>query len=306
MAASGPHISIAAEPLFSVGSLAITNSIFTSLLVSTILITFAVVVRLSLKKTNKPSGLQNFAEWIVEALIGLVQSITNNERKTNEFLPWVASFFLFILLNNWLGLVPGVGTIGITTNEKGETHAALQTQLVNVPTQQTYAATPIDEHAAEQIEESHAEERVQDVEDAHTEEPAHTAFVPVFRPGTADLNTTLALALLTVFLIQFYGVKHLGLSYFKKYINFSSPIMFFVGILEFVSEISKIISFAFRLFGNVFAGEVLLVIISFLVPLIAPLPFYGLEVFVGFIQALVFAMLSLVLYNLATHGHDEH
>lgn len=286
MAASGPHISIAAEPLFSVGSLVITNSIFTSLLVSAILITFAIVARISLKKTNKPSGLQNFAEWIVEALIGLVNSITNNDRKTKEFLPWVASFFLFILLNNWLGLFPGVGTIGITVDESGETHAALQTQLVSIPTQQTYAATNTEETTLKT-------------------EPQST-FVPIFRPGTADLNTTLALALLTVFLIQFYGVKHLGLSYFKKYINFSSPIMFFVGILELVSEVSKIISFAFRLFGNIFAGEVLLVVISFLLPLVAPLPFYGLEVFVGFIQALVFAMLSLVLYNLATHGHDEH
>jgi F-type H+-transporting ATPase subunit a len=304
MAASGPHISIAAEPLFSVGSLAITNSIFTSLLVSTILVTFAIIVRLSLKKTNKPTGLQNFAEWIVEALIGLVQSITNNERKTKEFLPWVASFFLFILLNNWLGLFPGVGTIGITVDESGEKHAALQTQLVSIPTEQTYAATP--------VVEEHAEETTEEASDIHVEEGApaeaasHSKFVPIFRPGTADLNTTLALALLTVFLIQFYGVKHLGLSYFKKYINFSSPIMFFVGILELVSEVSKIISFAFRLFGNVFAGEVLLVVISFLLPVVAPLPFYGLEVFVGFIQALVFAMLSLVLYNLATHGHDEH
>jgi F-type H+-transporting ATPase subunit a len=107
-------------------------------------------------------------------------------------------------------------------------------------------------------------------------------------------------------MVQFYGVQFLHLAYFAKYFNFSSPIMFFVGILELISEFAKIISFAFRLFGNVFAGEVLISVIMYLAGLGVPIPFYGLEVFVGFVQALVFSMLSLVFFNMATQGHSEH
>jgi F-type H+-transporting ATPase subunit a len=102
-------------------------------------------------------------------------------------------------------------------------------------------------------------------------------------------------------LTQWHGIRHLGTwRYFSRFINFKSPIMFFVGILEAISEISKVISFSFRLFGNVFAGEVLLVVVIGLVPYIAPMPFYGLEIFVGAIQALVFAMLTLVFFKMAT------
>ena len=125
-------------------------------------------------------------------------------------------------------------------------------------------------------------------------------FVPIFRPGTADLNTTFALSLISVFLIQYFGFKYLSFSYFKKFINFSNPINFYVGILETISEFARIISFAFRLFGNIFAGEVLIVVIAYLTKVLVPVPFYGLEIFVGFIQALVFTMLSLVFYNMAT------
>jgi F-type H+-transporting ATPase subunit a len=131
-------------------------------------------------------------------------------------------------------------------------------------------------------------------------------FVPYFRAGTADLNTTLALGTISMVLVQIFGVMHLGVGYLKKFINFAGPIDFFVGILELVGDFSKIISFAFRLFGNIFAGEVLLVVITSLTKVVAPMPFYGLELFVGFIQALVFSMLSVVLYNMATLGHGDH
>ena len=129
-------------------------------------------------------------------------------------------------------------------------------------------------------------------------------FIPLFRAGSADLNTTLALAVISVVSIQFFGIRALGLKYFKRFLNFSNPIYFFVGILEIISEFSKIISFAFRLFGNIFAGEVLLTVIAFLMPFFAPLPFLGLELFVGFIQALVFSMLTAVFLSVATA--DEH
>jgi F-type H+-transporting ATPase subunit a len=131
-------------------------------------------------------------------------------------------------------------------------------------------------------------------------------FIPILRGPTADLNTTLALALIAMFFVQFYGFKYQGLGYLKKFFDFSNPINFFVGILELISDISKVISFAFRLFGNIFAGEVLLTVISYLVPVIAPIPFYGLELFVGAIQGLVFLMLSTVFMNMATLGHGDH
>ena len=123
--------------------------------------------------------------------------------------------------------------------------------------------------------------------------------VPLIRGGTADLNITLGLAIFAVISVQIYGYKALGLKYFKKFFNLTNPINFFVGILELLSEFSRVISFAFRLFGNIFAGEVLLAVMAFLMPFLAPLPFVGLEIFVGFIQALVFATLTLVFINIA-------
>ena len=284
MAASGLHISISAEKLFSVGDLVITNSMFTSMIVSAILITFALAVNSQLKHTNRPTGIQNFAEFIIESLQGLVQGITGNLKKTRLFLPLIATFFLWILLNNWLGLVPGVGTISIVEKSEQKEYVEVQEAEHSLLVESVYAA------GSEETS-----------EDGHTT----TKLVPVLRPGTADLNTTLALAIISVLATQIFGVTYLQLGYFKKFINFSSPIMFFVGILELISEFAKIISFAFRLFGNIFAGEVLLVVMAFLLPIIVPMPFYGLELFVGFIQALVFSLLSLVFFNMATESHDE-
>lgn len=304
MAATGLHISISAEPVFNLGGLTITNSILTSLIVSALLITFALITHSKLKQTNRPSGIQNFAEWVVESLLGLAHSVTDSHEKSGRFLPWIGTFFLFILLNNWLGLFPGVGTIGVTHEVKPtEIHAEavpeVHAQETAVPEQDQII---IDEEGAA-VEDTLLEAQG---DATHEVEEPHTTFVPILRPGTADLNTTLALAIISVIVTQFMGIKYGGLGYFGKFINFSSPIMFFVGILELVSELGKIISFAFRLFGNIFAGEVLLVVISFLIPLVVPLPFYGLEVFVGFIQALVFAMLSLVFFNMATQSHEAH
>ena len=130
-------------------------------------------------------------------------------------------------------------------------------------------------------------------------------FTPLFRGATADLNTTLALAIVAVVVIQFLGFKTLGSHYTSRFINLASPINFFVGLLELVSELSKVISFGFRLFGNIFAGEVLLTVVAFLMPFVVPLPFLFLELFVGFIQALVFSMLTAVFLNVAvSHGEE--
>ncbi len=307
MAASGLHISISAEKLFSIGNLVITNSMFTSMIVSAILIAFAFAVNKQLKNTNKPTGLQNFAEFIIEALHSLVHGVTGDLKKTRLFLPFIATFFLWILLNNWLGLLPGVGTIRMV--EKPESEAVEiapdTTEEHSGLVKSVQASEPvIVDERAETTEVTTTEETVTQkvVEESHGPK-----YIPILRPGTADLNTTLALAIISIFVTQVFGVKYLKLGYFKKFLNFSNPLMFFVGILELVSEFAKIISFAFRLFGNIFAGEVLLVVMAFLLPVVVPMPFYGLELFVGFIQALVFSMLSLVFFNMATQSHDsEH
>lgn len=305
---SALHISFSAEPVFHVGSLAITNSILTSVLVSTLLLAFAVAARKSINTTGKPSRFQTFVEMIIETLNNLVIDVAGKGKKHALFAPIIMTFFLFILTNNWLGLLPGVGTIGIIEKDEQFNEIVVSSPLTPPVLAAEETTDPSHTQEAQAVgQEQEATDVTESEEQAEVASTQHSEgkFVPLFRAGTADLNTTIALALISVSLTQIFGVKFLGLSYFKKYINISNPMAFFVGILELVSEFSKIISFAFRLFGNIFAGEVLLAVISFLIPIIAPMPFYGLEIFVGFIQALVFAMLSLVFFNIATIGHGE-
>src|SRR3989344_1010565 len=130
--------------------------------------------------------------------------------------------------------------------------------------------------------------------------------VPLFRSPAADLNFTLAFAVISVVVANILGMMAVGfLPHIGKFINFKNPIKFFIGVLELVSEFAKIISLSFRLFGNVFAGEVLLTIVSFLAPYLIPLPFLFLELFVGLIQAFLFAMLTLVSISIHTTA-EEH
>ena len=132
---------------------------------------------------------------------------------------------------------------------------------------------------------------------------------PLFRAPAADLNFTLALAIVTVVAVNVLGAAAIGAgAHLGKFFNFKNPVMFFIGILEFVSEFARMVSFSFRLFGNVFAGEGLLTIVGFLVPYLVPLPFLFLEIFVGFIQALIFSMLTLVFVGIAIaeHGEEAH
>lgn len=295
---AGPHISISAETVTHFIGIPVSNSMIASVVVSAFLVIFAIIVRKKLNTKDiygRPGAFQNFSEMIVESLYELVDSVTHNKKKSKVFLPFIASFFLWILLNNWFGLFPGVGTIGIN-------HEPIEASL---PVTQAQASEVVaDEHGEETVANENDSERVADeVEESEHEEKT---FIPIFRAGTADLNTTIALAIISVVVTQIIGFKYLSIGYLKKYFDFSNPLMFFVGILELILEFAKIISFAFRLFGNIFAGEVLIAVILFLVPVIAPMPFYGLEIFVGFIQALVFSMLSLVFFNMATISHDEH
>ncbi|MFZ5376862.1 MAG: F0F1 ATP synthase subunit A [Patescibacteria group bacterium] len=346
MAAGGLHISISAEKIFSIGPLVVSNSILTSLVATGLIVFFAFLANRSLAKNNKenghPRGLQNFVEFVYQSFYDLVQNVTNDRGKTLVFLPFVVAFFWFILVNNLLGLIPGVGTVGFyeeaesSHQETTEEHSEVSQSLL-VGSAQASTQTDVEQPVVEVVTTQHQIEAEKTAEDNHLEvdgeelgqgvegnqadhqvgvaesnmgehsgESSHQVFVPLFRAGTADLNTTIALAIISIALTQVIGFKYLGLSYLKKYINFSSPIMFFVGVLELISEFAKIISFAFRLFGNIFAGEVLLAVITFLVPIIAPMPFYGLEIFVGFIQAFVFSLLSLVFFKMAADSHEEH
>jgi len=135
---------------------------------------------------------------------------------------------------------------------------------------------------------------------------SHGREVPLLRSPAADLNFTLAFAVISVIITNVLGIMAVGFfPHISKFLNFKNPIAFFIGLLEIVSESAKVISLSFRLFGNVFAGEVLLIIIFSLVPYFIPLPFLFLELFVGLIQAFLFAMLTLVSISLHTTA-EEH
>ncbi len=308
----GPHVSISAETVSTIAGLPINNSMVSSAIVSFVIIAIAVAVKLSLRKTSRPTGLQNVAEAFVEGFYNLIYSVTQSKQKTRQFFPVLATFFLFILLNNWFGLLPIVGTVGTYHQEaavvQGKNESSNSESASNAKIASEEPVLDSEGHDTTLAESTTAK-----VTSEHL--PATTessnivrakVFVPLLRAATADLNLTLALGLISVICVQFFGVAYLHLGYFSKFFNFSSPLGFIIGILELVLECAKVVSFAFRLFGNIFAGEVLLVVISFLIPVVAPMPFYGLEVFVGLIQALVFAMLSLVFMNMATISHNEH
>ncbi len=240
------NISIRAEPIFFIDHFPFTNSLLLSLLIFIVFIYFALSYKRESKKTHKNTFFY-LMTFVVRSVYTLFESIFGEQ--TKFFFPLVGAFFFFILLQNWSGLIPGIGSVLIRSTETQK-------------------------------------------------------FTPLLRGSTADLNTPLALALITFVYTQYIGVRYLGLKeYIGKFINFSHPMMLFVGVLEIVTEFSRIISFSFRLFGNIFAGEVLLSIIGILVPILASFPFLLLEIFVGIVQALVFSMLSAVLFKLAITRH---
>lgn len=236
-----PHVSIKGETIFEILHFPVTNSLITSIIVTALFAFLAVYYKNQASKSGERSSVFYVLNGMLKAIYGLYTSVLGG--KVNLFFPLLASYFFFILLNNWFGLVPGVGSLLIEVVDQGKNYR-----------------------------------------------------IPLFRAATADLNTTLALALSTVFLTQVFGFSHLGaLSHLKKY---ASPI----GILEAFSEMARVLSFSFRLFGNIFAGEVVLVIVAFLMPLLTS-PFFLLEIFVGLVQAVVFSTLSAVFINSAIAKH---
>lgn len=245
---------LASETIAHIGSFPIRNT----MLMSWIAVLFLVIVALIFKKKGGklvPKGFQNVVEYVIEGFFNFFNSIIQDKNKTKKVFPFVATIFIYIVVSNWMGLIPGVGPIGIY----------------------------------------------------EVEESGEKILVPLFRSAYSDVNLTLAIAIISVGMTQVFGFMSLGFGYLGKFLvnPIKDFIGFFVGILELISEVAKMVSFSFRLFGNIFAGDVLLAVMGFLVPFIAPLPFYGLELLVGFIQALVFALLTTVFMKLAMTSHHE-
>ncbi len=257
-----------AEPIAHFGSFTVTNSLFTSTIVVFIIIIISIVVKLSIKKI--PRGIQNLFEIIIEGAENLCDQVTGDRKVTDKAFPIVFAIFMFVILNNWIGILP-LGGFGLV--EMGE-HGNL--------------------------------------------------FIPIIRSGTADINGTLPLAIMSVIGANIFGILSIGIwKTINKYLNFNvlgsiftkirkdpmilmtAPIMFAVGVLELVGEFAKVASLSFRLFGNVFAGEVLLASMGAILMYILPTPFLLLEVMVGVIQAFIFAILTLVYYTIASSDHDE-
>jgi F-type H+-transporting ATPase subunit a len=246
---------LASETIAHIGSFEIRNTLVMAWLAMLVIFIVAFFAWRT-KYREIPGRFQAFLELIVEGLFTFFQSVIGDKKQTRTFFPLVATIMLFLLLANWMGILPGVGSITIRGMHEGREVA-----------------------------------------------------LPIFRSMNADVNMTLAVALISVIATQLFGIAALGvLPYIGKFLvpPWRDPIGSFVGILELIAEMAKIISFSFRLFGNIFAGEVLLVVISFLMPYLAPIPFLGLELFVGFIQALVFALLTAVFLKMAATAHGGH
>jgi F-type H+-transporting ATPase subunit a len=242
----GPHISLKADTVATIGSYPVTNSLILSVVILFLFAGIAFIARNTFKVI--PGKLQNLFEMFLEFLLSIMDSVLGERRLSEKYLPLIATIFLFVLFSNWFGLLPGVGS---------------------------FIVGP---HAT-----------------------------PLLRAPSADLNFTIALAIVSVIAANLFGFITLGFAkHAGKFISFKNPIAFFIGLIELVSEIAKVISFSFRLFGNIFAGEVLLAIIAFLAPYVLPVPFLGLEVFVGLIQALIFSMLTIVFIALAIADHSDH
>jgi len=246
------------ESVTSADGFVITNTILSSWVVMIILIGLFYMGTRNMKMV--PSGLQNFLEFILESLYNFVQGVAGEEN-SRKFFPIIATIFLFVMLNAWVGLLPIYPALGFMDHGHMKGH--------------------------------------------------------LLRPAGTDLNMPLALALISFVFVEFWGLKLLKLNYLAKFVrlenlrkgNFAQvPIDLFVGVLELLSEFVRIVSFTFRLFGNMTAGEILLLVITYLVPFVLVLPFYGLELLVGLVQALIFAGLTLVFVVVAVtpHSEEEH
>ena len=237
------------EYVMKIGSFLISNTLITSWIAMVILIILSLILKKRLKKIPKPKSLQNIFETLTELLLKFINSITGSRELTKQVFPLIATFFLFILTANFLGLTPGfLGAFVIESNGKN---------------------------------------------------------IALFRSTNSDLNSTLALAIISVIAIQYFGIKRLGVKkYLKRFFNFTNPLKLVVGVFELLSDFTKILSLSLRLFGNILAGEILLLVMAFLAPYFIPLPFMILELLIGFIQAFIFSALSLIFIKSAETRYE--
>jgi F-type H+-transporting ATPase subunit a len=269
-----PHVQLPAEGIFTIGGFTVTNTLISAW------ITMAVLVVLSWAVTRRirliPTRLQNLLEFAIEWLLNFCQDVAG-EKNGRKFFPVIATIFLFVVMNSWISLIPGFGSITYTVADHGETHV-----------------------------------------------------LPLLRGANTDVNFTLALALISFVFVEYLGFSMGGgLGYLRKFVNFTQlnkgvatvfrgnvksglggmlmgGVDVFVGVLEGIAEIGRIISFTFRLFGNMLGGEILILMMLFLMPYLLAVPFYGLELLVGLVQALIFGGLTLVFATIAATPHGEH
>jgi len=304
------HVEIAAETLFNIGPIPVTNSMLTMFLVMGFLLLVGWLIAKNAKEV--PGHYQGVFEVIAEFLLGLVEP-TAGKKLGRQIFPLVGALFIFILFANYSGLLPGVGTVGIEREEE----VAQATDNSDEPSGES--VTP----AAESRERSYqirvfdiaatdsAASQTRALAQAEPETEHEKVLVPFLRAPNADLNMTLAMALITFTTVQVLGIRAHGVGGRIKHMA-NPPFLF---PIELVSELSRIISLSARLFGNVFAGEVLLGVMYAMasaikiaiIPLAFPVVFLFLEVLFGAVQALVFALLTLIYIALAAEeSHEEH
>jgi F-type H+-transporting ATPase subunit a len=306
-----PHVQLPAEvlsaaPLITlplIGPIYLTNTLVALLLADVILLGLALAVRRSTARGKMVlGGMSGALEALLEVLYNLTESTAGKRAK--RIFPWVATIVLLVLVVNWMELIPGVDSIGLLHPAEGATegHAVQVLGVLGSLPVATIIKGPLEQSTG-----------VLGLTEGLLRVDRGFTVVPFVRVASTDLNFPLALALISVVMTQIYGVQALGLGYFGKFFNtrtlFNKPMFgaidFGVGLLELVSEFSKILSFSFRLFGNIFAGSVLLFVMGSLVPVFVPSVFMMLEFFVGMIQAVVFGMLTLIFMSQATAGHGE-
>jgi F-type H+-transporting ATPase subunit a len=305
-----PVISLPAEPLpipwFNGQEM--TNTFLTTLIVDALLL---LLVGFTLRRARRgelipgKNVIANMVEAIAEGLSNFADSVAG--KRGRAIYPLVATLFFLILLGNWFKLLPGAESIGLLETPHQVTIPGYAPRLIQLGSFSFYTIDGAQEVSRQDA--LHEEEGAGHASEGLCESCQITPFV---RGIATDLNFTLALALITMALVQVYGVRAQGGRYFQKFVNIPAlrrgpigVIEFAAGFLEIISELSRIISFAFRLLGNIFAGTVLIFVISNLIPFFLPAGFYGLELFVGAIQAAVFALLAMIFINMATVGHGD-
>jgi len=314
-----------------IGTLDIRNTLFTSWFIVAFLVALAFVSGRSLKWI--PSGWQNAVEGVIEGIHGLVVN-TAGEKNGRRFFWVIATFLIYIAISNWFALLPFFNTIGkiqevtahhfhdeavVVSETAGLSVIGFNEKLIEIEVDETSCeglAGEEKDHCLEEAREvalEHARE-----ENNLSEDDTLGVLIPYFRSVNTDLMTPLSLAIASAIFVEYWGISTLGLAgYGSKFVNTKKlregniligAIDVFVGVLEFIAEAARLISFSFRLFGNMLAGEILLLVMTFMVPFAFYIVgiFYGLEIFVGAIQAFVFGMLTLVFAVLAVSSHGDH